>query len=303
MFYRIVDKLSNDDVCQDTKNMYHRVWCNFNRFLICFDDLPTSWEEKMVLYASFLADIGTASATVSSYMSALRYVLKHDGVEVNNDSCKLASIIKACKLNNDVVSVRLPIGFNLLNIILQEINNEYLRRGQPYLAMLYRAITVAGYYGMMRISELVGKHAVITEDVKISTNLLKRKAKFILRSSKTHHQGNSPQIIDIIPDTEVLGSSNCPFNILSNFSQIRLRRITPGTQFFVFSDGSRVTDQHYRRVLRLILSNLGLPSRSYNTHSLRIGRASTLFKRKLPVDYIRKIGRWKHVSTAFKYFK
>lgn len=303
MFYRNVERLSNADISEATKNMYHRVWCNFNRFLLCFDDLPTSWEEKLVLYATFLADIGNQSNTVASYMSAIRYVLRHDGVVLDNNSCKLAAIIKGCKLHNDVVTVRMPIGFNLHNLILREINRYFLEKGQPYLASLYRAITVTGYYGMMRISELVGKHALVTENVRISTNSLKRKVKCILRSSKTHHAGNSPQIIDIIPDPQVLGSTECPYNILSNFSLIRPRRIHPGSQYFVFSDGSRVTERHFRTVLRTIISNLGLSSRSFNTHSLRIGRASTLFKRKVPVEIIRKLGRWKYVSTAFKYFK
>lgn len=199
MFNRIVDKLSNSGISQSTKEMYHRVWCNFNRFLLCFDDLPTTWEEKLVLYASFLADIGNASSTVASYMSAIRYVLRQDDVVLNDNSCKLASIIRACKLHNDVVSVRMLIGFNLHNLIVEEMDKYFLDLGQPYLAALYKAITVAGFYGMMRISELVGKHAVRAEDVKISKNTLKRKVKCILRSSKTHHKGNNPQMIDIIP--------------------------------------------------------------------------------------------------------
>lgn len=289
-------------MCNDTKNMYHKIWCNFNRFLLCFDDLPTTWEEKLVLYATFLADIGKATTTVSTYMSAIRYVLQHDGVELNDESCQLASIIRACKLHNDVVSVRMPIGLNLHNLIINEIDNVFLSKGQPYLSSLYKTITAMGYYGMMRILEMVGKHAVVTEDV-ISRNQLKRKVKCILRSSKTHHRGNAPQIVDIVPDTEVLGTVLCPYNILATFSQLRQWRTHPGTQFFVFADGSRVTDRHYRGVLRMILTRLGLPARSFNTHSLQIGRASTLFKRKVPIETIRKLGRWKNISTAFQYFK
>lgn len=303
MFYRNVERLSNADIASTTREMYHRVWCNFNRFLLCFDDLPTTWEEKLVLYATFLADIGNHSSTVASYMSAIRYVLRHDGVDLNNNCCKLASIIRACKLHNDVVTVRMPIGFNLHNLILREMDKYFLGKGQPYLASLYRAITVAGYYGMMRISELVGKHALLSEDVHVSKNALKRKVKCILRTSKTHHSGNAPQVIDIVPDQQVLGTNECPFNILSNFSLMRPRRDAPGSPYFVFSDGSRVTERHYRTVLRSILTILGLSAKSYNTHSLRIGRASTLFKRKLPVEFIKKLGRWKYVSTAFKYFK
>lgn len=197
----------------------------------------------------------------------------------------------------------MPISSNLLNLILQEIEDMFQKKGQPYLAALYRAITVAGFYGLMRIAEMVGKHAVMTEDVKISTNLLKRKVKIILRTSKTHHAGNPPQIIDIVPDKEVLGTVNCPFNIMALFTQLRPHHTNKGSQFFIFSDGSRVTDCHFRAVLRRAIKNLGLSPSAFNTHSLRIGRASMLFKRNYSIDFIKKVGRWKNVSTAFKYFK
>lgn len=174
-----------------------------------------------------------------TYLQSNIHVLQHDGIELNTDSCKLASIIRACKLHNDVVSVRMPIGFNLHNLILQEFDEIFLSRGQPYLSALYKAITVAGYYGMMRISELVGKHSLKAEDVKVSKN---RKVKMVLRSSKTHHCGNAPQLIDIVPDREVLGTIHCPYNILSNYSLLRPKRSTPGASYFVFSDSSCVTD-------------------------------------------------------------
>lgn len=305
MFTRIVERISNDGIQQSTKEMYHSVWCNFNRFLLCFDDLPTSWEDKLVLFATFLADIGTASATVASYMSAIRYVLRQDGVQIDNSSCKLSAIIRACKLHNDVVSVRLPIGLNLLNLILKEMERDFMDKGQPYLSALYRAITVSGYYGLMRVSELVGKQALITNDVNMSKNVNKRKIKFLLRSSKTHHKGNAPQVIAFQPDQQVMGTSECCYNILTTFSQMRPKRkvVVDNSQYFVFADGSRVTERHFRSVLRKTIARLGLDPLAFNTHALRLGRASTLFKRHLPVDYIRKLGRWKHVSTAFKYFK
>lgn len=66
LFSRVVERLSNDDIQDSTKKMYHSVWCNFNKFLLSFDDLPTTWEDKMVLFASFLADIGNHSSTVAS---------------------------------------------------------------------------------------------------------------------------------------------------------------------------------------------------------------------------------------------
>lgn len=181
MFSRVVEKLSNDDIQESTKKMYHSVWCNFNNFLLTFDNLPTTWEDKMVLYAAFLADIGNSSATVASYMSAIRYILRHDGIKICDSSCKLSSIIRSCKLHNDTITVRRPIRAGLLGLILQKLNEIYLFNGQPFLAMLYKAIFVAAYYGLMRISELVGKHAVKSGDVHISRNPAKQKVKLVLR--------------------------------------------------------------------------------------------------------------------------
>lgn len=304
LFERIVEKLSNDDIQESTKKMYHSVWCSFNQFLLTFDDLPTTWEDKMVLYASFLADIGNSSATVSSYMSAIRYVLRHDGIQVSNTSCKLSSIIRACKLHNDVVTVRRPIRSGLLKLILAQVNEIFLGNGQPYLAALYRAIFVSAYYGLMRISELVGKHAVMTGDVHLSKNPNKTKAKFVIRSSKTLIMGKRPQMIDIYPDYQVLGTPLCPVKIINQFSKLRPPRDDPKTQFFVFSDGSNVGEHHVRSVLRNCLKRLHLPWRSFNFHGYRSGRATDLFKWNFSIDWIRKVGRWSKKSTAIlAYFK
>ena len=47
----------------------------------------------------------------------------------------LASLTRACKLINDRVRTRLPIGFNLLELILFELQRHYTTGGynQPYL--------------------------------------------------------------------------------------------------------------------------------------------------------------------------
>lgn len=303
MFNRIVEKLTNADIQDSTKRVYHSIWCNFNKFLLCFDDLPTTWEQKLVLYATFLADAGCASATVASYMSAIRYVLRHDNVEISNTSCKLASIIKACKLHNDTVTVRRPIRGGLLKLILKQVDQEFMLKGQPYLSAVYKAIIVSGYYGLMRASELVGRHAVVAEDVHISENHNKRKVKMILRSSKTHHRGKRPQTIEIVPDDEVVGTAWCPYNILSAYSLLRPKRHVTGNHFFVFSDGSKITERHVRTVLRRAIKNLNLPPNAYNLHGLRSGRATELYRRNYPVEWIRKAGRWSVSSSSVcKYF-
>lgn len=303
MFNRVVEKITNDDVTQATKKAYHAVWRCFNRFLLAFDDLPTSWEDKMVLYASFLADVGSASSTVASYMSAIRYMLRHDGIEINNKSCRLSSIIRACKLRNDVVSVKRPLRAGMLKLILDKVNYRYQAKGQPYLAAMYKAIFTSAYFGLMRISELVGKHAVKAADVKVSTNRNKRKVKYLLRSSKTHHPGRKPQSVNLVPDAVGYAAHLCPVKIVTDFLRLRPPR-HPGDHLFVFSDNSPVNESHVRAVLKRALLDLNLPAKAYSFHGWRSGRATDLYKRNFSVEFIRDVGRWSKKSTAiYRYFK
>lgn len=169
---------------------------------------------------------------------------------------------------------------------------------------IYKAIFVSAYYGLMRISELVGKHAVRTEDVHISKNASKFKVKYVLRSSKTLTRGKRPQMIDIYPDYQVFKTPHCPVNIIAEFSMLRPRRTSTASHYFVFSDGSNVKDYHVRSVLKKCIKNLKLPWRSFNFHGYRSGRATDLYKWNFSIDYIRKIGRWSRKSTSILvYFK
>lgn len=295
---------ANDDIRASTKAMYHSLWCNFNKFLLGFDDLPTTWEDKMVLCASFLADIGNSSATVSSYMSAIRYVLRHDGMEINDNNCKLSAIIRSCKLRNDVVAVRRPIRKGLLKLILKSVDKRFSKSGQPYLAILYKALFSATYYGLFRISELVGRHAMMVGDVHVSKNLVKRKVKFIVRSSKTLIKGKKPQAVDVVPDIEDEKTNCDPFILIAEYSRLRPLRSNQMDQYFVFSDGSEVKPHHLRAVLKKALSDLNLPPAVFNFHGWRSGRATDLFKKNYSIAWIKKIGRWSRKSTAvFAYFK
>lgn len=198
----------------------------------------------MVLYVSFLADIGSASGTVASYMSAIRYVLRQDGIEINDKSCRLSAIIRACKLHNDIVTVRRPIRQGLLHLIIKKIDQRFLSKGQPYLATMYKAIFMAAYYGLFRISELVGKHAVPARDVHISKNVVKNKVKMVLHLSKTHHKGKRPQIVDIVSDRNQEKTPFDPYILLATYSKLRPLRCAQNEQYFVFTDGSKVMAHH-----------------------------------------------------------
>ena len=91
----------------------------------------------------------------------------------------------------------MPIHKDLLHSILRQVDIKYLEKSnQPYLALLFKTVFVTGYYGLLRIEEVVkGDHPVLAKDVQIGVN--KRTVMFILRTSKTHWHDSEPQIVKI----------------------------------------------------------------------------------------------------------
>lgn len=75
----VVERNHQRRVAPPTKKAYHAIFDNFLDFLDLFKTLPDKWEEKMVLYATFLADNSYDEGTINSYMSAIRYQLQQDG--------------------------------------------------------------------------------------------------------------------------------------------------------------------------------------------------------------------------------
>ena len=141
---------------------------------------------------------------------------------------------------------------------------------------MYQAIFALGYYGLMRISELVlteSNHAVRAKDVKIGLN--KDKILLVLYTSKTHGKHNEPQKIKI---TGTINGTDfgikrffCPFTIVRRYAALRGDFEEPQEPFVVFGEGSQLTVQHMRMVLRELLCQMNLDSLLYDTHSLRIG--------------------------------
>ena len=242
---------------------------------------------------------------LKSYVSAIKKVLQTDGYSWCEDKFLLNALTNACKIQNDKVQTRLPIRINLLEVMLCEIERIYSTT-QPYLEILYKAIFVLAYYGMLRISELTSSpHAARAKNVHVGSN--KNKIMIVLYSSKTHGKNKYPQLvkIDALDDYITnLGRQGafCPFEIVRNYSNTRGGYYTDDEQFFIFSDHSPVKPTHVRNLMKTIFNRLNLKGSLYGTHSFRIGRASDLLKQKEPIDNIKQLGRWKS-NAVYRYLR
>ena len=158
----ILENLKAKQTRNSTMRNYLSIWRSFNRFLLRLD-IPRggpnlSWEQRAVLYGTYLVDQGAQSQTVKSYFLAIKHVLKMDGYAWDDSLAALDIITKGCKLENDQLKIRLPIKLGLLEQILFEVEHKF--ESQPYLHRLYKALFSAAYYGLMRIGELTASCTV-----------------------------------------------------------------------------------------------------------------------------------------------
>ena len=301
---RIVDKLNSQRHKSTTRNNYYKIWKLFNNFYLRLDQKPGNWEDRLTLFVAYMIENKKQSATVKSYISAIKSVLREDGLKVHEDSFLLSSLTRACRLNNDQIRTQLPIHKGLLGIILAEVQRIYHKLNQPYLSLLYQTLLITACYGLFRVGELTSSsdgHAVLVKDVQIGFN--KKKI-------KTHTKGNKPQIIKIL-STDVAEkhkkrkfklSLPCPYKLLRKYSTTRIPFKQDTDSFFVFSDGTPVRPHHLRNCLKQALKSAGFDHKLYSVHSTRLGRAGNLLKLGVSVKTIKKLGRWRS-NAVFKYLR
>ena len=294
-----IDSLKQNRVCKNTQKNYQSVWKVFNEFFVRLDVKPHTWEERICLFVGYLISMNKRSQTVRSYVSALRGILKLDGVILNENQFLLSSLTRACKLQNDRVRIRLPIKRPLLNLLLKEMFLHFSQ--QPYLSSLYRTLFCVAYFGMFRIGELTNStHTIMVKDVQIADN--KEKVRFVLRSSKTHGLYQKPQIVKITSSAKTSHELNqfCPYSLIREYVSYRPNYRDETEPFFVFRDNSALQPSQARAVMKKIIKKLGLNEKLYNTHSYRAGRAVDLVDLKVPVTVVAKLGRWSS-NSVYKY--
>ena len=259
----------------------------------------------MTLFIAYKIDQGMKSTTVKCYVSAIKKLLVQDGYEWDDQKVLLGSLTRACRLINDKVYTRLPIQCSLLEMILFEIQRLY--EGQYYLEILYKALFILSYYGMMRVGEVTcSDHVLQANNIHLGMN--KDKMLIVLYSSKTHSEAMRPQNIKITSNiSEKSGFYAkryfCPFDLVHQYLVARVQVWDEDKgQLFIFKDGSPVTPNHARSVLRNCLNSLGLDHTMYGMHSLRVGRTTDLIRYNYCLEEVKRMGRWRS-NTVYKYIR
>ena len=125
----IVEKLRRQCYRYSTKKNYYAIWRSFNQFIVHLDVKPLTWEDRLPLYIAYLIENRRRSATICSYILAIRAILKENDIIMNENQFLIASLTHACKLQNDQLKVRLPIRKSLLQVLM----NKTKHSSSPFL--------------------------------------------------------------------------------------------------------------------------------------------------------------------------
>ena len=304
--WEVVDRLKWQKHRDSTRKNYYQVWKQFACFFQRLDYKPFQWEDRIVLFVGHLVNEKKQSSTVKSYLSAIRAVLKTDGVELNEDMFLVNALTRACKIKNDKIKQRKPITKGLLNRLVNEARAyfESPEINQMYLSKLYQTLFSTAYYGLFRIGELTsGSHPILAKDVMVADD--KKKLRFDLHSSKTHGENNRIQYVKI-SSTDVRKTKqpdpNCPYKLVREFGKLRGPYTNKAEPFFVFQDHTPVKPIHMSHCLKFLLHRIGEHPNYFSVHSFRAGRSNDLLKLGLSVETIKKLGRWKS-NAVFRYLR
>ena len=238
-----------------------------------------------MLYVSYLIETNKQSTTIHSFVSAIRAILKIEEIKLQEDQFLIILLTRACRMVNDKVRLRLPIKKGMLTVLLNQVARDLSE--QPYLLALYQALFSTTYFGLLRVGEVTASdHPILVKDVHLGQN--KKKVLFVLHHSKTHDESVQPQMVKVssTPKKKCKSYSDmyCPYKLLKTYICARGAARSHMEQFFVFSDGSRVSASQFRHKLKTTLCRSGFDHKVYDCHSFRIGRCGDLLKLGLSIE-------------------
>ena len=183
---------------------------------------------------------------------------------------------------------KIPVSPNHIRRTLAFIQSKYSARDGNMLS----AAVLLAFFGMLRVSEYTAPTTTTFEPAlhlgvnDVTLNFSSHIVSIHLSTSKT-----DPFCAGV--DVRVGATFNdiCPFTALTRYLA---KRTGAGGPLFVFSDGRYLVRSHITYVLRAVTVN---PA-STNTHSLRMGGASSLAMAGVPRYTIQLLGRW--ASDAYK---
>lgn len=246
----------------------------------------------------YLAHLWRKGLKISSLRTNLAAISFYHKINGFNDPCSsfcTKQILKGSeKLTNRNYNYLLPISKELLHRLILVLPKVTLNN---YDTIMYKSLFLLTYYCCLRAGEAVHSnttdHTLCLHQVSASSNSNGNILSINFESYK-HSKNLTPRFL-----LHNISSSYCPVDATIAF--LHIRGDTPGPLFI----NKRLVPLHrknFSNILKKCFSALNLDNTRYNTHSLRIGRATDLDILGVEHEIIKQTGRW-NSNAYLKYLR
>ena len=277
-----------------TRAVYHVGVKHFISFCSKRHICPFPARKQTLVYFAVSLSRSLAPSTISVYINAVGAIHRQHGLaDPTHHNKQLNLVLRGIRRMQPVHCRRhrKPITATLLVHLLTHLKNtKYIPRQDR--RMLQAAFTLA-FTGFLRIGELTAPsskqfdpryHSTIS-----SIEWHKKHFNFHLPRTKTDQLQLGQTVF--IPK-----SSNqfCPYASMSSYIRHqRCHQVNHAQPLFSFADGKPLSRQSFLKYLRQLLQDTGHNPANYNTHSFRIGAATTAAAIGIPTHSIKRLGRWR----------
>ena len=228
-----------------------------------------------------------APATAKSYISGLSFKMKILGLKDTTNSFIIQKMLAGMQRLHKRVDARKPITFDILSKIIFTLQKTC---SSFYETLLFASCFSLAFFGFLRVGEFAqsacsDRHVLHVSDISFKDNMM-----FItLPSSKTDQMANKTRIE--IPN--YINQSICPVQNMKRYLKVRPKI---AGSLYCHLNNKILTRYQVSAMLKRSLKYLNFKDDDYNTHSFRIGAATSFAKLGKSDQDIQKMGRWKSYS-------
>ena len=269
-----------------------QAFCRLNKVTA----LPAT-QRTITYFTAALSLRQLAPPTIKVYLSAVASWHREHGY---CDPCRknpLLALVKrgATRAHTRPPALREPITTNILRRLLQVTRTDRRILHQDR-RMLIAAFCVA-FHGLLRVSEFTSPAAARFDPLSCTTladlRWTSTSLHLTLKQSKTDKSGKGQLVI--LPR---LKGPTCPHTAMTKYLKGRKPHHPRMEPLFRLATGKRLTQLRFRYLLRRQIQRAGLNPQSFNTHSFRIGAATSAAQAGVPAKVIKRLGRWR--SRAYR---
>ncbi len=280
----------------NSKKIYARAWATLKCFLQTrrfqpdANILPLTTSE-VILFITYLHQVGYAHSTIMTYISAIAFVHKLSNHPDPSQTFLVKKLLESVKKNSSPVQRRLPITLPLLKELLNEVDRLYQGRKRLMLKSWFSL----AFHICARVGELAVSNSNQNNVIRCNQVSLVKKGGQIVRVTVNFHHHKHKDPTDVAVRTVLpMKGPYCPISLLLDY--LKCRGSKPGP-LFVKGNHQPVKSSDISQALSSCLASLGLDPTHYGTHSFRIGGATEAAQKGASDAQLRLIGRWK--SNAF----